>query len=52
LPGRPGGVNVRNTAPGAPARSFQADEVLFDGQPLAIGEERDAAPGVRLLRLA
>ena len=31
---------------GAAARGFDAYEVLFDGQPLAIGEEREAAPGV------
>ena len=43
-------LTVRNTDPGAPARSFGAYEVLFDGQPLAIGEEREAAPGVTVLR--
>ena len=43
-------LTVRNTDPAAPARSFAAYEVLFDGQPLAIGEEREAAPGVTVLR--
>ncbi len=41
---------LRNRAPDAPARGFEAYEVLFDGQALAIGEEREAAPGVRVLR--
>ena len=41
---------VRNRAPDAPARGFDAYEVLFDGQALAIGEEREAAPGVTVLR--
>ena len=43
-------LTVRNTDPAAPARSFGAYEVLYDGQPLAIGEEREAAPGVTVLR--
>lgn len=43
-------LTVRNTDPAAPARSFSAYEVLYDGQPLAIGEEREAAPGVTVLR--
>ena len=43
-------LTVRNRAPDAPARSFEAYEVLFDGQPLAIGEEREAAPGVTVQR--
>ena len=41
---------VRNRAPDAPARGFEAYEVLFDGQVLEIGEEREAAPGVTVLR--
>ena len=43
-------LTVRNTDPAAPARGFNAYEVLYDGQPLAIGEEREAAPGVTVLR--
>ena len=43
-------LTVRNTDPTAPARGFNAYEVLYDGQPLAIGEEREAAPGVTVLR--
>jgi CRISPR-associated protein Csd2 len=43
-------LTVRNLHPDAPARGFDAYEVLFDGQPLAIGEEREAAPGVTVQR--
>ena len=43
-------LTVRNRAPDAPARGFEAYEVLFDGQPLAVGEEREAAPGVTVQR--
>ena len=43
-------LTVRNTDPTAPARGFNAYEVLYDGQPLAIGEEREAASGVTVLR--
>ena len=43
-------LTVRNLAPDSPARGFEAYEVLFDGQPLAIGEEREAAPGVTVQR--
>ena len=43
-------LTVRNLAPDAPARGFEAYEVLFDGQPLAIGEQREAAPGVTVQR--
>ena len=43
-------LTVHNRAPDAPARGFEAYEVLFDGQPLAVGEEREAAPGVTVQR--
>ena len=43
-------LTVRNLTPDAPARGFEAYEVLFDGQPLAIGEAREAAPGVTVQR--
>ena len=43
-------LTVRNLTPDTPARGFEAYEVLFDGQPLAIGEEREAAPGVTVQR--
>lgn len=31
-------------------RDFGAYSVLFDGQPVAVGESRQAAPGVTLMR--
>jgi CRISPR-associated protein Csd2 len=32
------------------ARDFSAYSVLFDGQPVAVGQELDAAPNVKLIR--
>ena len=43
-------LTVRNRTPDAPARNFEAYEVLFDGQPLAVGEDGVAAPGVTVQR--
>ena len=43
-------VTVGNTAPGTPARSFDAYEVLFAGQPMAVGEVREAGAGVNVTR--
>ena len=43
-------LTVRNRTPDAPARNFEAYEVLFDGQPLAVGEDGLAAPGVTVQR--
>jgi CRISPR-associated protein Csd2 len=43
-------LKVTPTEPGTPARDFGAYAVTFDGQPLAIGETLQAAPGVKLVR--
>lgn len=43
-------LTVRNKEPASPARGFEAYEVLFDGQALAVGETREAAPGVTVVR--
>jgi CRISPR-associated protein Csd2 len=43
-------LKAEATAPGTPARDFAAYAVTFDGQPLAVGQTLEAAPGVRLTR--
>ena len=43
-------LTVQNRAPDAPARDFGAYEVLFDGAAMAVGEVREAAPGVTVTR--
>ena len=43
-------ATVGNPAPGTPARSFDAYEVLFAGQPIAVGEVREACAGVTVTR--
>ena len=45
-------LTVRNRAPDAAARDFGAYEVQFDSAPMAVGEEREAAPGVTVERRA
>lgn len=41
---------VTPTKPGTPAREFSDYAVAFDGQPLAVGQHRIAAPGVTITR--
>ena len=43
-------LKVSSKSPDAPARDFGAYEVLFDGAPMTVGEEREAAPGVTVVR--
>ena len=43
-------LSVNSRAPGKPARSFDAYEVLFAGQPMAVGEVREAGAGVTVTR--
>ena len=43
-------LTVHSRSPDAPARDFGAYEVLFDGALMAVGEEREAAPGVTVIR--
>lgn len=43
-------LTVSPLAPAAPARDFSAYSVLFDGQPVSVGQTLQAAPGVTLIR--
>jgi CRISPR-associated protein Csd2 len=43
-------LTVAATDANVPARDFSAYAVLFDGQPLAMGQALQAAPGVTLIR--
>lgn len=43
-------LTVTAKQPDAPARDFGAYSVLFDGQPLSVGQTLQAAPGVTLIR--
>ncbi len=43
-------LTVAAVEPSVPARDFGAYSVLFDGQPVSIGQSLQAAPGVTLIR--